>query len=203
LARAAAAWLGGRGLRPNQISLLGIAFASLAGGCLAVSARGGVAGRPGLLVAAAGGILLRLLCNLFDGMLAVEGGQQSPAGPVFNELPDRIADAIILVGAGYATGPTRRGRELGWLAGLLAVLTAHVRLLGAALGLPQDFGGPMAKPRRMAVVIAACLATALGSAFGWRGQPMVVGLSLVVVGGAATVARRTRGILRALDAGRA
>jgi len=44
------------------------------------------------LILAAVMIQGRLICNLLDGMVAVEGGMSSPAGPVFNELPDRISD---------------------------------------------------------------------------------------------------------------
>src|SRR5688572_18181181 len=34
-------------------------------------------------------VQLRLLCNLLDGMVAVEGGRGGPTGPLWNELPDR------------------------------------------------------------------------------------------------------------------
>ena len=36
------------------------------------------------LIIAAVAIPLRLLCNLFDGMLAVEGGLKSPTWPLYN-----------------------------------------------------------------------------------------------------------------------
>src|SRR5439155_982956 len=104
-----------------------------------------------------------LLCNLLDGMVAIEGGLQSKSGDVFNEVPDRVSDALILVGAGYATAPALGlawAGALGSAAALLAVLTAYVRALGAALGTGQDFRGPMAKPHRMAALTAACLAGA-------------------------------------------
>ena len=40
---------------------------------------------------------LRLLCNMMDGLVAVEGGLKSKAGDLFNEAPDRIEDVILLV----------------------------------------------------------------------------------------------------------
>ena len=55
-----------------------------------------------LLVGAAVLIQFRLLCNLFDGMVAVEGGLGTPSGILFNDFPDRIADPLILICAGYA-----------------------------------------------------------------------------------------------------
>ena len=55
-----------------------------------------------MFLAAAACIQLRLLCNLFDGMVAVEGGFKTKSGEIYNELPDRVADVLILAGAGYA-----------------------------------------------------------------------------------------------------
>lgn len=45
------------------------------------------------------GIQLRLLCNLFDGMVAIEGGKKSDVGSLYNEFPDRIADSLLIVAA--------------------------------------------------------------------------------------------------------
>jgi phosphatidylglycerophosphate synthase len=75
----------------------------------------------------------------------VEGGKQSPVGALYNEFPDRVADSIFLVALGYAA----LYPWLGWLAALLAAMTAYVRASGGSLGLAQDFRGPMAKPHRM------------------------------------------------------
>jgi len=70
-------------------------------------------------------------------MVAIEGGKSTATGALFNEIPDRIADPLLLVPLGYAAGYP----WLGWLMALLAVLTAYVRVLGGGLGQPQDFGG--------------------------------------------------------------
>jgi phosphatidylglycerophosphate synthase len=104
-------------------------------------------------VAAAVCVQLRLLCNLLDGMVAIEGGKSTASGALFNEIPDRLADALFLVPLGYASGYL----WLGWLAALLAVLTAYIRVLGGALGQPQNFGGILPKQRRMAVLTVALL----------------------------------------------
>src|SRR5215475_6504615 len=86
--------------------------------------------RAALLVVAAAGIQLRLLCNLLDGMVAVEGGRGTKSGEVFNDAPDRLADVLIFVGAGYALRWPDWGSALGWAAAVVAVLTAYVRILG-------------------------------------------------------------------------
>ena len=53
-----------------------------------------------------------------DGLVAVEYGKGSATGALFNEVPDRIADSAVLVGAGYAaTGWV----TLGYVAALLAL----------------------------------------------------------------------------------
>jgi phosphatidylglycerophosphate synthase len=197
-AAAIAGWLTRRRISPNAISLSSVATAALAGICFAAIPGRAAGWQIALLVAAAGLIQLRLLANLLDGMVALEGGLHTPTGDLFNELPDRLADSIILVAAGYAI-PLAWGGPLGWLSALLAVLTAYIRLLGGSLGLPQDFGGPMAKPHRMAVLTLACLVSAGEAAvLGYRGRALAVALAVIALGSALTIARRTWGIRRGL-----
>ena len=94
-------------------------------------------------------------------MLAVEEGLKSPTGDIFNEVPDRIADVIILVGAGHAATSVGTGLSLGWMAALAAVFTAYVRVFGGSLGLTQHFIGPMAKQHRMFTLTLATLVAAI------------------------------------------
>ena len=54
--------------------------------------------------------LARRQSNMMDGLVAVEGQRGSPTGALYNELPDRIQDALLLVAAGYAAGSD----WLGW-----------------------------------------------------------------------------------------
>jgi len=56
-----------------------------------------------MLLLAVAGIQGRLLCNMLDGMVAIEGGRQTKSGEIFNDLPDRVADAVIFVCAGYGS----------------------------------------------------------------------------------------------------
>jgi phosphatidylglycerophosphate synthase len=185
-ARRIASMLARSSVTPNQISTASIAFAALGAWAL-------VDARPLALVGAAIAVQLRLLCNLIDGMVAIEGGKQSPTGALYNEFPDRIADSLLLVALGYACGVP----WLGWLAALLAALTAYVRATGGAIGLAQDFRGPMAKPHRMAVLTVACL---IGAAeMQWNGSryALLVAAIVIAAGSAVTCAVRTRAIARA------
>ncbi|MCI2399440.1 CDP-alcohol phosphatidyltransferase family protein [Aliiroseovarius subalbicans] len=145
LAQRFARWLAGTPITPNAISAGSVLFAAVAGA-------GFWMGGWGLLLAAVA-VQGRLLCNLFDGMVAVEGGKSGPDGAFWNEAPDRLADILILVGLGLAAGTP----ALGWAAATFAVLTAYLREAGHAEGMDPDFSGPMAKPQRMAVATAAAI----------------------------------------------
>jgi phosphatidylglycerophosphate synthase len=182
------------GIRPDEVSGASVGFAALGALLFVLAGVSGPGARAAELVGAAACIQLRLICNLLDGMVAVEHGRGSPSGPIWNELPDRVADGLLLVGAGYcAVGSgIAAGGWLGWLAAFLAVLTAYVRELGRGLGFPADFSGPMAKPQRMAALTLISLIAAIELAWGWRGQSLVVGLVVIAAGAAWTVARRTR-----------
>jgi len=189
-ARSVAVWLARRQVAPNAISVFSLVFSAIAGVCAWISKD-----YPWWLLGTAAGIQLRLLCNLFDGMVAVEGGLKSKTGDVYNELPDRFADLLILVPLGYATlAPW--GGELGWAAGAMAVFTAYVRLLGGALGLKQDYVGPMAKQQRMATATVASLVAIAESYWHMPRYVLVAALMLITLGALGCVLRRSSRILR-------
>ena len=188
-----AQWLAARLTRsqitPNQISLLSVGWAVLGGGLLFLGT-GWLA-----FIATAACVQLRLVCNLLDGMVAIKGGKSTATGALFNEIPDRVADPLFLVPLGYAAGYS----WLGWLAALLAVLTAYIRVLGGALGQQQDFGGILPKQRRMAVLTIALLAAAIeGSLWGSRISLLAAAI-IIVLGSLATCISRTLRIARLLD----
>jgi phosphatidylglycerophosphate synthase len=156
--------------------------------------------RTVLLLLAATTIQLRLVCNLLDGMLAVEEGFKSKTGDIYNDLPDRVADVLILVGAGAAMRHVPYGSTLGWFAALMAIFTAYVRLLGGSLGVTQHFIGPMAKQHRMFTLTVATLLSAVETMLGVPLRAMRVGLGLIVAGSIVTVWRRTRRIVSEVEA---
>jgi len=189
-ARALASWLARTSVTPDQISVASVVFAGLGAAALTLS------GAPWALLACALCIQLRLLCNLLDGMVAVEGGKGSPVGGLYNELPDRIADGCFIVAAGYAAGVA----WLGWCGALIAATTAYIRALGGALGLAQDFRGPMAKPHRMAVLTAACVLGAVEEYLQHSHYALCAALWIIAVGGLLTCVTRTHAVARALRA---
>lgn len=174
---------------PNQISVFSIVFAALGASALL-----GVTERPWLGLVAALCIQLRLICNLMDGLVAVEGGRSSKVGALYNEFPDRIADSLLIVALGYAAGEP----WLGWAGALVAALTAYVRVSGGALGLAQDFRGPMAKQHRMAVLTMACLAAALEAWWGTH-LALTTALWVILIGSVLTCIVRTLAIAAQLE----
>lgn len=189
-AQALSAALARSSVTPNQISVLSIFFAVI--GAVGLLAAPSLLG----LVACSIGVQLRLVCNLLDGMVAMEGGKQTPTGALYNEYPDRIADSLLIVALGYAAGMP----WLGWLGALLAALTAYVRLSGASLGLPQDFRGPMAKQHRMFVLTLACVAAIIEQWVSHTGYALQVAAVVIAAGALLTCITRTRAIAAQLKA---
>ena len=182
------------GVQPNQISVLGVILAGFAAVCLVLAGRSDGGTRIALFLVAAVAIPLRLLCNMLDGMLAVEGVSRRPPATCTTSCLTGIADLLFLAGAGYAIAAVAWGAELGWAAAVAALLTAYVRTLGVAAGAAQHFDGPVAKPRRMHVLFVACLVRR------WRPLPagrgdwvMAVALTLHYRGGLVTIVRRLGG----------
>lgn len=207
VAQSFAHWLSKRRVTPNQISIMSVVFALLAAACLFALPHldeayvgGNVSIATCILsLMAAAFIQARLLCNLFDGMVAVEGGKGTPAGELYNDIPDRLSDPIILIAAGYSTEVVSWAPVLGWAAALAAVGTAYVRTLAASLGAPVDFGGPMAKQHRMACMTLACVVTAATPWVSPLRWGMVIALAVILVGSMCTSARRARAASMALQ----
>jgi phosphatidylglycerophosphate synthase len=189
------------GVRPNAVSIASVVFAAGAGVCLAISPAAGGGARAALLLAAAALTQLRLLCNLLDGLLAVEQRLATRNGVLYNEIPDRIADVLVLAGGGYAAASSLSwGATLGWGAAALALFTAYVRVLGGSLGVTQTFAGPMAKQHRMFTLTAAAMTSAAEAWFGLPMRAMPLGLLIIIAGSIVTIARRIHGIARELEA---
>lgn len=197
VAQRIARWLAGTGITPNAISIAGMGAALVAGLCFWGAGRLEGGWECAALVIAAVGCQLRLLCNLFDGMVAVEAGRATPDGGFWNEFPDRVSDLLILVGLGLGLGEP----ALGWAAAGFAVLTAHVRELGVNLGQPADYAGPMAKQHRMALVTLAAILAAVQPIWGLDLPVLLVALWGVTLGAAVTVLRRAGRLVVRLRSG--
>lgn len=200
--QAIANWLAHRGTSPNAISVAGM-FCGIAAGVSFVATSAAPDWRRAAWIMGAVLVQLRLLANMFDGMVAIASQKASPVGELYNEVPDRVSDAAIFIGLGYSFGGDA---ALGYAAAGVAIFTAYVRAMGKVAGASQEFCGPMAKQHRMFV------ATALGLYAGltptawqpvWRTAHEELGISalalaIIIVGGLFTASRRLWRTARAL-----
>jgi phosphatidylglycerophosphate synthase len=191
-------------VQPNHISIGSMVFAALAGVLFFIGGQGGDKLLPLCWILAGLAVQGRLLCNLFDGMLAVEAGRGTSDGLAWNEFPDRYADVMILIGVGYGVDSP----SLGWMAACFAILTAYTRELGNSVGAGADFVGPMAKQHRMAVITIAAVLSSLIALLPILSRPelpatiMIVALWLIVGGAILTSLRRTTRLLSRLRGNR-
>jgi phosphatidylglycerophosphate synthase len=198
-AQSATAWLAARNVSPNSISIAGMCACVAAGVALGLTS---VEYNRILWLVAALGAQLRLTANMLDGMVALASGRASKVGELYNEVPDRVSDAVVFVGAGYAWGGNV---ALGYLATILAIFTAYVRAAGKIAGAPNEFCGPMAKQHRMLVITVACVYSVLFPR-SWQifhlddfdVGVMSLALTLIIAGCVVTVLRRFKRIARAL-----
>src|SRR5213594_1901633 len=200
-AQAATAWLAARNVSPNAISIAGMSACIVGGIALGLTS---ISDYRILWLVAALGAQLRLTANMLDGMVALKSGRASKVGELYNEIPDRVSDAAVFIGAGFAWGGNI---TLGYIATILSIFTAYVRAAGKIAGSPNEFCGPMAKQHRMLVVTLICVYAAITPRF-WqmiafgdlRIGLMTLGLAVIVVGCVITVIRRVGRIAHALGA---
>ena len=198
-AQVTSAWLAARSVSPNSISIAGMCACIVAG--LALAATSITYHRIDWLIAALGA-QLRLTTNMLDGMVALASGRASKVGELYNEIPDRVSDAAVFIGAGFAWGGNV---ALGYIATILAIFTAYIRAAGKIAGAPNEFCGPMAKQHRMFVITLVCLYSA-ALPRSWQafhfGELKVgaisVGLVVIIAGCVITVGRRLNRIARVL-----
>jgi phosphatidylglycerophosphate synthase len=183
------------GVSPNSISIASIVACCIAGSAFAATSSYEGTGQRVLWLVGAACVQLRAICNLLDGMVAVESGKASAVGELYNEVPDRLSDAVMLIGLGYAVGSSPL---LGYAAALVAVFVAYIRAQGRVAGAPQDYRGPMGKPHRMFLVtfVGLFLACAPATWQGfWWGPEYAWGIIhlamwVIIIGGLLTAARR-------------
>lgn len=188
---------------PNLISMTSIAF-SLGGAAFILateSVQSSLQARL-LWLGAALFVQLRLLANLFDGMVAVQSGKASLTGELFNEIPDRISDSILLIALGFVSGSSP---HLGYLAALLAMASAYLRAVGASVGAGQVFNGVMAKPQRMFVItVLFLILSVVPSTWNTLWKSAVLGppgfsLIIICLGCSMTILTRLRAIVGKIE----
>jgi phosphatidylglycerophosphate synthase len=183
-----------RGVPPDAITALGVAFAGIGG----LGVWLGRNGTPWLLLVPLGAFL-RTAANALDGMVAASTGTGRPLGEVYNEVADRVGDIAMFLPVLTVPG-VPDALVAGTLAAMLA--TSYLGLAVKAAGGPRIYSGPMGKPDRLLVVGAAALL-----AMWFRPGGVFTGaLVIVLAGSAVTFVQRVvaarRALMRAGEAGR-
>ncbi len=186
------------GISADAISYFSMGAALAALLCFLPSAE-----HPWLLLVAPLFCFLRLWCNMLDGMVALAAGRASRRGEILNDLPDRVSDVVIFVGAAHSGW---MHPLFGYWAAIWSLGTAYVGTLGQAVGAGREFSGIMSKPWRMVVLALGAWGT---YAFHrWDGGGTVMGgfsaldwaCGIVIAGCLQTSAQRLGRIWRALQA---
>lgn len=183
-------------INPDAISCASVTSAAAAAVCLWQAGSS-----PWLLIPAAGFCYLRLWCNMLDGMVALASGKASRRGEIFNEIPDRISDVVIFVGAAHSGLCHVLS---GYWVAIAAVFVAYVGTFGQAVGAGRQFSGLMAKPWRMVALHVGAWIT-LGAIWWNDGRIEYGGLTILdwtflvmLLGSLQTVVVRLRQIMKNL-----
>jgi len=180
-------------LRPtaNRLAAAGMSADALTWAGLVFCGIGGVAfwlGRDGTvwLLGVAVAALLRTIANALDGMVAVATGSSHPLGEWFNEVADRVGDAVFFLPIMTVTGVPDP-----LVAGTLAVVLT-VSFAGNAVkaaGGERIYGGVMGKPDRMFLLGSAAL---IGFGVEDHSVAIEVVLWIILAGAVATFVARMR-----------
>jgi archaetidylinositol phosphate synthase len=154
-----------------------------------------------LLIAAVILILLRMMMNTLDGVMAIERGNLSLKGEIVNALPDRYSDLFLLLGISFSP---LCSTFLGVLAMASMFLVSYTGMLGKALGVNWQHHGPLGKVERLILIMIFSLMQYFTLADGdgrWNGlgarwTPLEWCMILFVLLGAATIWNRLQGMLR-------
>ena len=73
---------------------------------------------------------------MLDGMVALAAGEASRRGEILNDIPDRISDVLIFVGAAHSGW---MDPLFGYWAAIFSLGTAYVGMLGQAVGAQREY----------------------------------------------------------------
>ena len=133
-------WLHRRGVTANEITVVAIVF-SFGIGVLFWEA----SAVPLFFLALPIGLLVRMILNALDGMMAREFGQTSRLGEVLNEVGDVVSDVFI-----FFPLLKYHPESLYWVVAfiVLSVLNEFAGVMGKVLGGQRRYEGPMRKSDR-------------------------------------------------------
>lgn len=147
----------GAGVTPNQVTIFTIVLSVLFAIVLSNNAT-----NPAFFWTVPVFLFVRMALNAIDGMMAREGGQETPLGVFLNEIGDVLAD-VALFFAFVSSGVVRI--EPMVVFSIFALLTEMAGVVAVQVGAPRSYQGPMGKSDRAVLmgVVAAIIALGYGS----------------------------------------
>lgn len=186
-------WLVGLGVSTEMVSIVGMVFGILAGVSFLLTSEPDTPFFVWLI--GMGFCLLRVLCIRFDQLLQGSIPRQGSDDNYFTELPERVSDAVTLIGFGFAADANP---WLGLIAALAAIFSAYVRSVGTALGMGRKSSnsGPMTRIHRLLLLALTSLLMALGVPNDTLQTPIPqIALWVIILGCITTVMVRWRNVL--------
>ncbi len=184
-------FMGRIGIRPNNLTFLGLALTVAAAWQLHASDQDG---SPSAILPGVALMLLAGLADGGDGLVARAAGQTSVRGGFLDALTDRYSDSLLfgalLLGGWLAPLPQAPGipGEMWALAALIgALLTSYARAAAERLGVSQQAIGLVERPER---IILLALGLAAGELAGNPASWATGTLALLALLGNLTVAQR-------------
>ena len=173
-------------VRADSLSYGAVAVSALAGGFIAA----GHFVHPWFWLLVAPLCVVRLALNALDGAVARRSGTARPFGKVVNEVSDRVSDVLLLAPLVVFVPP-----QLVMAAVVTVSLVSLCGSLGEVVGTVRLTQGPMGKADRCAVLSVAGVVAALTA----TGAAFAVALSVILLGGLATIVSRLRSLHRAAE----
>jgi CDP-diacylglycerol---glycerol-3-phosphate 3-phosphatidyltransferase len=176
--------LAAAGVSPDAVTLAAVPVAVLGGGLLLASPA-----VPAVLLAVPLVAVARLVLNLLDGQLARRTGRTHPRGELYNEVGDRLADAVLLAPVAFLPGAQPETVLLGVL---VAVLASYVGVTARAAGGERIYSGVLSKPGRMVLLMIFSVAVYVtGPGTWWAFGPLLlIGALLTLLERLAIAVRR-------------
>ena len=173
--------LAARGTTPNQVTIAALLLSGLGGASITLYPD---ASWPLLCLPVI--LLLRMVLNAIDGMLAREHDMKSSLGVILNELGDVVSDTVLYLP--FALLPAVSGTAVVMVV-VLAIISEMTGVVAVQAGASRRYDGPMGKSDR--ALVFAVLALALG--FGFSAGIWIDGVLIVVaVLTAVTIVNRCR-----------
>ncbi|PRC93674.1 CDP-alcohol phosphatidyltransferase family protein [Solimicrobium silvestre] len=157
---------------PNQITVLAMSLSLLFGVALTVFPQ-----HRWLWFAYPAFMLLRMMLNAIDGMLANATGQKTSLGAMLNEMGDQVSDVALYLPFAFLANVSA---QLSVMVVILALLAEFAGVIAILTGSTRRFDGPMGKSDRAFSFGVLALLVAFNAASFWLNGVLSLMMLLLV-----------------------